>query len=267
MALPRGSSWIRAVIAAVALVGLGSAAGAQPREPIYIQYDGYVKNKDGTFTLSFGYFNTNRVDVSIPAGPDNAFLPDPADRGQPTTFLAGRHRFACSVVEKPDFDGRIQWQVRFAGTASTSTAKVLDPLYELELASQKRATSGLETEKAARSVCVNRAPSVTVLNPFGDINAGAAGLEATSFVARPDQEVTLTGNVEDDGLPRGGKVTVAWKQVSGPAPAAFTTTSAPATRVRFAAPGAYELELAATDGQLDNSVKVKVTVRPAEDSK
>jgi hypothetical protein len=211
MSMPWRASWTRPALVTFVLAGLAAAAAAQPREPIYVQYDGYVKNKDGTYTLSFGYFNTNHVDVTVPAGPDNAFLPDPADRGQPTTFLAGRHRFACSVVEKPDFEGKLQWQVRFAGNSSTSTAKTLDPLYELELNSQKRATTGLDTAKSPRGLCVNRPPSVQVLNPFGDVNAGAAGLEATSFVARPDQEVTLSGSVEDEGLPRGSKVTVSWK--------------------------------------------------------
>jgi uncharacterized repeat protein (TIGR01451 family) len=43
----------------------------------------------GTFTAVFGYVNPNTVPVTVPVGSSNAFTPDPADRGQPSTFNAG----------------------------------------------------------------------------------------------------------------------------------------------------------------------------------
>ncbi|HSE37070.1 MAG TPA: hypothetical protein VLG74_07195, partial [Blastocatellia bacterium] len=160
--------------AILVLVGsVASEAAAQASQPIYLQYDGFVKNKDGTYTLSFGYFNMNHVDVRIEPGADNGFLPAPGDRNQPVLFLKGRHRFACSIVVPGDFDGKLQWMVRFAGKTFTTTSKTLDPLYELELNSEKRATSGLDLAKAHRGVCVNRAPAIQVINPQADVNAGA----------------------------------------------------------------------------------------------
>ncbi len=240
----------------------GPDAAAQATQPIYLQYDGYVKNKDGTYTLSFGYFNLNHIAVSLQPGEDNAFVPGPADRNQPVLFEKGRHRFACSIVVPADFDGKLQWTVRIAGKTSTTTAKTLDPLYELELNSERRATSGLDLAKAPRGVCVNRAPAVQVINPLADINAGADTLAATSFATRVDQELSLNGNVEDDGLPRGGKLTVSWKKNSGPGTVAFSDQSQPVTRVRFSAAGVYELELSATDMEHTSSVKIKVTVNP-----
>src|SRR5262245_61618421 len=84
------------------------SALAQPSQPIYLQYDGYVKNTDGTYTLSFGYFNLNQVAVSIQSGEDNTFTPGPADRNQPILFEKGRRRFACSMVVSSDFDGALQ---------------------------------------------------------------------------------------------------------------------------------------------------------------
>ena len=255
-------------VAILMLIGsFARTAAAQATQPIYLQYDGYVKNKDGTFTLSFGYFNLNHVDVRIEPGADNAFLPGPADRNQPTLFLTGRHRFACSIVAPPDFDGKLQWTIRFAGQAFTTTAKTLDPLYELELNSAKKATSGLDLAKALRGVCVNRAPSVQVINPQADVNAGADTLAATAFAARLDQELTLTGNVEDDGLPRSSKVTVSWKKNDGPGTVTFSDTSQPVTRARFSAAGVYELELSATDTEHTISVKIKVTVSQSDEKK
>ena len=247
------------------VVASASDVAAQASQPIYLQYDGFVKNKDGTFTLSFGYFNMNHVDVRIEPGADNGFLPGPTDRNQPVVFLKGRHRFVCSMVLPGDFDGKLQWNIRFAGKTFSTTSKVLDPLYELELNSEKRVISGLDFEKAQKGVCVNRAPAIQVINPQADVNAGADTLAATSFSARLGQEISLTGSVEDDGLPRDSKLTVLWKMLSGPGTVTFLDASQPTTRARFSAAGVYELELSATDNEHSNAVKIKVTVNPAQD--
>jgi hypothetical protein len=263
--MPRTPALIGTLLMLVA--ALASDTFAQASQPIYFQYDGFVRNKDGTYTLSFGYFSMNHVDVRIPPGEDNAFLPAPGDRNQPVMFLKGRHRFVCSIVVPGDFDGKLQWMVRFGGKTFTTTAKALDPLYELELASEKRATSGLDLSKAPKGVCVNRAPSIQVINPQADVNAGADTLAATSFSTRLSQEVSLTGSVEDDGLPRESKLTVSWKMLSGPGTVTFSEPSQPLTRARFSALGVYELELSATDSEHTNAVKIKVTVNPAEEKK
>ena len=245
------------------LVAWFSAEGfAQASQPIYLQYDGYVKNKDGTYTLSFGYFNLNQVDVRIEPGADNSFLPGPGDRNQPILFEKGRHRFACSIVVPSDFDGKLQWMVRLGGKTFSTTAKTFDPLYELELNSEKRATSGLDLAKAPKGVCVNRAPAIQVINPQADVNAGADTLAATSFSTRLDQEVSLSGSVEDDGLPRESKLIVAWKMLTGPGTVTFADPGQPVTRARFSAVGVYELELSGTDGEHKNAVKIRVTVNP-----
>jgi len=246
------------------VIASGRDALAQASQPIYLQYDGFVKNKDGTVTLSFGYFNMNHVDVRIEPGADNNFNPAPSDRNQPVVFLKGRHRFVCSMVVPGDFDGKLQWTIRFAGKTFTTTAKVFDPLYELELASEKRVISGLDLSKASKGVCVNRAPAIQVINPQADVNAGADTLAATSFSSRLGQEVPLSGSVEDDGLPRDSKLTILWKMLSGPGTVTFLDASQPVTRARFSAEGVYELELSATDGEHSNSVKIKVTVNPAQ---
>jgi hypothetical protein len=246
------------------IIASASATLAQASQPIYLQYDGFVKNKDGTVTLSFGYFNMNHVDVRIEPGPDNSFIPAPYDRNQPVVFLKGRHRFVCSMVVPGDFDGKLQWIIRFAGKTFTTTAKVFEPLYELELNSEKRVISGLDLTKASKGVCVNRAPAIQVINPQADVNAGADTLAATSFSTRLGQEVSLSGSVEDDGLPRDSKLTVLWKMLSGPGTVTFLDASQPVTRARFSAAGVYELELSATDTEHSNAVKIRVTVNPAQ---
>jgi len=142
----------RTAAATLALVGALVLRGdAQPSAPIYVQYDGFVRNKDAhTLTLSFGYYNLNVVPVRLQAGEANGFLPVPADRQQPILLRAGRHRFACTIVVPETFKGTVQWQIKYAGKTSISTANMFAGLYELELSSERRASTRLAR---ANSVC------------------------------------------------------------------------------------------------------------------
>jgi hypothetical protein len=246
-----------ALVAAVAAAAAGSTRlAAQPTQPIYVQYDGFVRNKDGTLTLSFGYFNMNNADVSIAPGDANAFAPAPGDRNQTVVFLKGRHRFACSMVVDKAFDGRLQWTVKFAGKTSTSTPKMLDPLYELELNGEKHAVRGLDSASAPKNVCLNRPPQVLLTtSPFE-----APKAEDVELRARVGQDLPINAVVEDDGLPRGGKISQRWKKVSGPGEVTFSDESTGATRAKFAAAGVYELELSASDGEKTGTLRIKVSV-------
>jgi hypothetical protein len=243
-----------ALLVLAALAVFDSTLGAQPTQPIYVQYDGFVRNKNGTLTVSFGYFNQNNSDVTIASGSANAFSPAPGDRNQPVAFLKGRHRFACSMIVDGTFKGPLQWTVTFAGKSQTTTAKVLDPLYELELNSEKRAIAGLDVASAAKNVCVNRAPAVEILNPFGAPDASA------NLAAKAGAELPINGHVEDDGLPRGSKVKSEWKKVSGPGDVTFSDAGSGPTRAKFSAAGAYVIELSATDGEKTNTLRINVTV-------
>ena len=164
--MPRGALVLSlaAVFAAVAALAVSptvvvaSHVAAQPRHPIYLIYDGFVRNADGSLTLAYGYHNVNRVDVTV-EGEDNAFLTGAADRGQPTVFLPGRQRFACVMVVPEAFDGRLQWRVRFAGHESVTTARLLDPLYALEEASAEQAVEGIVVDRAPPGVCLQRDPA------------------------------------------------------------------------------------------------------------
>ena len=246
----------RALLLVCALVAVDATLAAQPTHPIYLQYDGFVRNKNGTLTLSFGYYNMNNVDVTVPPGDANLFSPAPADRNQPITFLKGRHRFACSMVVDGTFNGSLQWTVKFAGRTEITTAKALNPLYELELNSEKRAIAGLDAASAPKNVCVNRAPVVEIVNPFGGPDAG------TNMAAKAGQDAMINGRIEDDGLPRGGKITSAWKKISGPGDVTFSDPASGPTRATFSAAGAYVIELSATDGEKANTLRVNVNVVP-----
>ncbi|MHC4605711.1 MAG: PKD domain-containing protein [Planctomycetota bacterium] len=71
----------------------------------------------------------------------------------------------------------------------------------------------------------------------------------------------LNGTVTDDGLPfPPGQVTALWRQVSGPAVAAFGDCTAPQTAAWFTEPGEYVLELTAHDSELTDASRVTITV-------
>ena len=259
MAITKVSPIICSLRTAALALACAMAAGegsvyAQPTQPIYLQYDGFVHNKDGSYTLSFGYFNMNNVDVTVAPGEANGFNPGPADRNQPVKFVRGRHRFVCSMVMDKTFDGKLQWTVKFAGKSNTTTAKVLDPLYELEHSSEEHATAGLDLASAPKSVCVNRPPSVRVGNPFAP-PPGPDGI-----AGKVNQDVTLTSQIEDDGLPRSGSLTIAWKKISGPGEVMFVDAASAATHAKFSAPGRYEIELSATDGERTTSARAGVSI-------
>jgi len=81
-------------------------------------FEGWYENPDGTYTLSFGYFNLNREEILvIPPGPDNHVSPGEADQGQPTVFTPSRSYGVFTVTVPSDFGGddRVTWTLRAHG--------------------------------------------------------------------------------------------------------------------------------------------------------
>jgi len=96
----------------VPLVGLllATVVGAQTRfsyssgQNLSPAYEGWMPNADGSFTLYFGYMNTNWLqEFDIPAGPANAIEPGGPDQGQPTHFYPRRNPFLFTIRVPKDF--------------------------------------------------------------------------------------------------------------------------------------------------------------------
>lgn len=250
VAQTRGS-WL--VMVAALTGALLAVPQAQRNQPIYPAYDGYLKNPDGSYTLSFAYFSHNAEPVSIAPGADNGFAPDPTDRLQPTTFRPGHWRFQCIVVMGPEFDGKLRWTLTYAGTTTGTSQNMLQSNYNLVEGAQDLKT--IDYANAPRGVCLNRAPIVRVLGLAGRGRGSTPTLSGSV-----SEDVNLFGSIADEGLPRGGKMTISWKQLGGPAQVTFTAPDAARTRATFSAPGLYELELSASDSQLTSTTRVNVNV-------
>lgn len=229
-----------------------SRADAQSQQPIYPAYDGFLRNPDGSYTLAFAYFSHNAEIVTIPAGPTNAFGPSPTDRQQPTVFKPGHWRFQCVMVVGPEFDGKMVWNLAYAGTETGTSQRMLQSNWNLVEGAEE--LKKIDYAKAQRGVCLNRPPAVRVLGATGRGPEAAIGAKAGELSS-------LFGSVHDEGLPRSGKLTAAWKQLSGPGTVAFENAAAARTHATFPAAGSYVLELTASDSELSASTRLTVNVK------
>lgn len=249
------------VVALVATAGQTSSTQGQP-SPALVQsppiphesgqsvapsFEGWYRNADGSFTLSFGYFNRNYVEEpDIPVGASNHFSPGPEDRGQPTHFMPRRVFGAFGVVvpkeSATDKNFRLTWSL----TAHGETVAIPGHLRpEWEIDALQESTSG------------NRPPTLT-FEPRGRTGAGPLGVTASMTVAGPGRPAEIVVYATDDGVRKAGGARatglgVAWTKFRGPGTVTFDP-SAPAvqngkavTRATFSAPGEYRLRLHAWD--------------------
>ena len=248
-------AWRVKLLTGILLAGpLLAPAKAQRNQPIYPAYDGFLKNPDGSFTLSFAYFSHNVETVTIPPGPNNSFAPNPGDRQQPITFKPGHWRFQCVMVVGPDFDGKLVWTLSYSGTATGTSQRMMQSNYNLVEGAADLAK--IDYAKAPRGVCLNRAPIVRILGLAGR----GRGAPPPSLTVAQSEELNLFGSVADEGLPRSAKLIVGWKQLMGPGTVKFADPSEARTKATFSAPGEYQLELSANDSEFTTTTRVNVNV-------
>jgi hypothetical protein len=214
-------------------------------------FEGWYRNSDGTYSLSFGYFNRNADEVlDIPIGASNRIQPDGPDRGQPTRFQPRRHWGVFAVKVPSDFGARrIVWTLIVRG----DTFAVPGSLKQ-----------GWEIDALAGEAGTGNTPPVLRFAPDAPAGIGPGGVTAGPLTARPGVPLTLTVWATDDGRARsaitgvgqqGARVTLTWLTYRGPGDVVFTDPT-PAvgaadgrstTTATFAAPGEYILRVRAND--------------------
>jgi hypothetical protein len=80
-------------------------------------FEGWMPDKDGSFTLYFGYMNPNwQEQLDVPIGPQNSIEPGGPDQGQPTHFYPRRNPFLFTIKVPKDFgDKELVWTVTSNG--------------------------------------------------------------------------------------------------------------------------------------------------------
>ncbi len=234
------------------------AAGAQqPLSParergqsVTPAFEGWYKNADGTFSLSFGYHNRNSEErVEIPLGAANFIRPAPFDGGQPTSFSPRRHWGVFAVKVPADFGTkRLTWTLVIRGDSVTIPGS-LARQWEID-ALQGEAGSG-------------NTPPRLKFAPGDAEGAGPGGAMGSPRQASVGTPMRLDVWASDDGAGRptassagraGVPVTLTWFKHQGPGAVTFAPPSPKGdasglatTMVTFSAPGTYMLRVRAND--------------------
>ena len=103
----------RLLLAPLVAFLLCQVVGAQTRftyssgQSVSPAYEGWWPNEDGSFTMFFGYMNSNWLqEFDIPIGPDNDIEPGGPDQGQPTHFYPRRNPFLFTIRVPKDFGNK-----------------------------------------------------------------------------------------------------------------------------------------------------------------
>ena len=123
---------MRPLLAAMAALLLLQTAAAQTRftyskgQSVSPSYEGWTPNEDGSFTLYFGYMNSNWLEeFDVPIGPDNAIEPGGPDRGQPTHFYPRRNPLLFTIRVPKDFgEKELIWTLTTNGVTERAYASL-----------------------------------------------------------------------------------------------------------------------------------------------
>jgi hypothetical protein len=250
---------MRALAVSLCVIALVTAGVAgQLREPpiphargqsVTPAFEGWFPNPDGTFSISFGYFNRNLEEIlDIPVGPNNRVDiagSDAPDQGQPTHFLPRRHTGVFTIIVPKDFGTAkvLTWTI-VSGGERLSVPGHLQPAWKID--ALKEPTSG-------------NTPPVVRFAPSGASGQGPSGLRV-SRTATVGVPIDLDVWVTDDGIFKatgGGEARpalgVVWSQFRGPAAVKFShvepklESGKATTAAEFKEPGDYVLNLLAWD--------------------
>lgn len=169
-------------------------------------FEGWYQNPDGTYTLSFGYFNLNREEVLvIEPGPDNHVSPGVADQRQPTVFTPSRSYGVFAVTVPADFgrDDRVTWTLRAHGEEWSIPGGILES-YE---------TANLYMKAH------DRYPPALVVEQGGPESRGPNGAWAEPLSGRVGEPLALRVESWDR---QGHGVTVRFYRHRGPAAVEFS---------------------------------------------
>jgi len=269
------------------LVGTDAIRAQAPRiryvsgQNVQPVYEGWERNKDGTFDLWFSYLNRNLgEDVSLAVGKDNPIEPGGPDRGQPTYFYAGRREFVFKVNVPKDFGKtELVWTLNVRGDTLKAVGSLL-PVWEVNTQLiVSRTVPGARLDTLDK----NKPPALA-LDPIGPVAlAGGATLKATVTddgvpgprPARPQRQGAEGGQpflnaplpAPPPSAPNG--LSLMWIQYRGPGkvsfePAGFVPVKSgekTTTTAKFSEPGTYELRAVAHDSILQSTQNVTVTVK------
>jgi hypothetical protein len=214
-------------------------------------FEGWYRNPDGTFSLSFGYFNRNADEVlQIPIGPDNFVEPGNQNQGQPSEFHPRRHWGVFAVKVPADFGLKeVVWTLKSRGRTFAIPGS-LQPNWQID---------ALEGEAGSGNT-----PPVLKFSDPGPEGGGPFGVTGGPLATTVAAPLSIVVWARDDGRASGsigtaGKsaepVTLTWFKHQGPGKVAFSPPSSKidaaggqaATSASFSEAGDYIVRVRAND--------------------
>ena len=152
---PGGRGRLLRALVALAVLVVVRGVDAQTRfmylsgQSVHPAFEGWWPNEDGSFTLWFGYMNSNwEEEFEVPTGPDNyfaftelselndlerdAYVLSEVDQGQPTHFYPRRNPFLFTIRVPEDFGAReVVWTLTTHGKRNRAYAS-LAPDYRMD---------------------------------------------------------------------------------------------------------------------------------------
>jgi hypothetical protein len=214
-------------------------------------FEGWYKNPDGTFSLSFGYFNRNGDEVlQIPTGSDNFLEPGDKDQGQPTEFQPRRHWGVFAVKVPADFGFKeVVWTLKSRGRTSSIPGS-LHPNWQID---------ALEGEAGSGNT-----PPTLRFTEGGPEGSGPLGVTGRPLTTKVNASLPIAVWARDDGKASGtvansGKiaepVVLTWFKHRGPGSVVFSPPSSKVdagggeatTVASFSEAGEYVVRVRAND--------------------
>jgi hypothetical protein len=188
---------LRALVAALALVGVPALAGAQSLsynsgQSVAPAYEGWEEDADGTKYFLFGYMNRNwEEELDVPVGPGNAFSPGNPDVGQPTHFLPRRNRFVFRVKVPTGWAEKEEmiWTLTSPNGKTEKAWASLRTDYKVDDVVKASETGALGAGSSSPEIRSNKPPVVKIDGP-------------QTLTAKVGQPVTVSALVTDDGVPK-----------------------------------------------------------------
>lgn len=235
-------------------------------------FEGWYKNSDGTYSISFGYLNRNTQErVDLPVGDDNFISPGARNQGQPTHFEPRRHYGVFAVIVPADFGDKktVVWTVKFRGQTYAIPGH-LKTDWEID---------AIQGEASA-----DNTPPRLSFKEGGPEARGPLGMTTGPLTVGVGKSLALSVMAKDDAKAEPAArapapVDITWFHHQGAGTVAFappntrlTATGGTATTsATFSTPGEYLLRIRANDGSVAgaghaqccwSNAFVRVTVTP-----
>ena len=217
-------------------------------------FEGWYKNPDGSFSISFGYYNRNSEEaLDIPIGPDNFIEPGDANQGQPTHFEPKRHWGVFAVKVPADFgEKKVVWTLKVRGETFAIPGQLASELADRRARRRGRARA---TRRRCSSSTRDGPGRQRAVRHHRRAAHGDGRHSRSRSTVWANDDGKAVGSDRERRARRRSPVTLTWFKHQGPGAVTFTpptracraTGGSATTTATFSEPGDYIVRVRAND--------------------